>query len=199
MVLVMVPILLTLGKWQLDRRIWKADLIAQVEAAPLLPPATPKEFFAAMAGDISLQFRRAKVDCFPGPVKPYDLRGGQSADGETGYLVLVDCGGPHASGHPDLVVVAGWIQRPDAVSLLNITTSFDGLIIEHPYGRANNRPQFMLIPQLAVAPLHPSLMPKPGDLPDNHLAYAVQWFGFALTLIIIYLIYLRRWRREQNG
>lgn len=199
MVLVMVPILLMLGKWQLDRRVWKAELIAQIQAAPLLPEVSPREFFAAMAGDVSLQFRRARVDCFPGPVKPYDLRGGQNSKGETGYLVLVDCGGVHASGHPDLVVVAGWIQRPDAVPALNIARSFDGLIIEHPYGRAEKRPEFMLIPHQAVAPLLPSLMPKPGDLPDNHFAYAVQWFGFALTLLVIYGLYARRWRREQRG
>ena len=27
-------------------------------------------------------------------------------------------------------------------------------------------------------------VPTPGDLPDNHLSYAIQWFGFALVFLV---------------
>ena len=36
--------------------------------------------------------------------------------------------------------------------------------------------------------------PDPRDVPNNHLSYAVQWFLFALTAVVIYILALRkRW------
>ncbi|HBM05474.1 MAG TPA: threonine synthase, partial [Erythrobacter sp.] len=43
-----------------------------------------------------------------------------------------------------------------------------------------------------VAGLAPLAPPDPRDLPNNHLAYAGQWFFFALTALIIYILALRR-------
>ena len=194
--LVAVPLLIALGIWQLDRREWKHALIVQLERAPRLPPVAPREFFESFVGEKSLQFRRATVDCRPGRVAPYDLKGGTSASGEGGFLVLVAC---RATPAPDLVVVAGWTLRPDAVKTLDVDTSFTGTVIERPYGDAKGRPRFMLIPREAVPPLVPSRIPVPDDLPDNHLSYALQWFSFAATLAVIYALYVRKWRRSAGG
>ena len=35
--------------------------------------------------------------------------------------------------------------------------------------------------------------PDPSEIPNNHLAYAVQWFLFAATALIIYAVAV--WRR----
>ena len=194
MTLVMVLAMIGLGFWQLQRREWKHALIAHLEAAKSLPPVSGHEFFEAMAGTLSVQYRRAVVACRPGRVVPYDLRGGESATQQPGFLVLVACKDPplsHGKG-PDLVVVAGWTARPEAPSPLVVDTEFDGTVIERPYGKARDRPMFMLIPRTAVAPLRPSRVPVPDDLPDSHLSYAVQWFGFAATLAVIYAIFVAR-------
>ena len=196
--LVMIPVLIALGIWQLERREWKHALVAQLEAAEKLPPVRPTDFTKAMIGARSLQYRRAEVDCRPGRVKPYDLKGGTSATDQGGFLVLVDCNDPARRAAPDLVVVAGWTIRPDAVATLDLDTSFTGTLIEHPYGDAPNRPRFMLIPTTAVAPLQPSRIPVPDDLPDNHLSYALQWFAFAATLAAIYGLYVVKWQRERS-
>ena len=196
MTIVMVLTMIGLGVWQLQRREWKHALIARLEAAPALPPVSPGEFFRAMVGEGSVQYRRAVVACRPGRVVPYDIRGGASADERSGFLVLVACKDPpltHGKG-PDLVVVAGWTERPEAPSPLIVDAEFDGTIVEHPYGTQPNRPMFMLIPRTAVAPLRPSRIPVPDDLPDPHLSYAVQWFGFAATLSVIYAIFILRRR-----
>jgi surfeit locus 1 family protein len=52
-----------------------------------------------------------------------------------------------------------------------------------------------LVADPPVAGLQPMARPDPGDLPNNHLAYAGQWFFFALTALIIYVLALRRKRR----
>jgi surfeit locus 1 family protein len=34
--------------------------------------------------------------------------------------------------------------------------------------------------------------------PDQHVAYAVQWFGLALTVIVIYLVLTIRNRKQSS-
>ncbi len=197
--LVMLPVLLGLSYWQFAiRRPWKADLIAKLEAARTLPPVTAHDYYRAMIGAADLQYRRAETDCRPGRVRPYDVKGGTSAGDDGGFLILVDCNDPARHAKPDLVVVAGWTIRPDAVTTLDLDTHFTGTLIEHPYGKEPGRPQFMLIPTTAVPPLVPSRIPTPDDLPDNHLSYALQWLAFAVTLAAVYGVYLRQWRRADD-
>lgn len=197
MTLVMVATMIGLGFWQLQRREWKHDLIASLEAAETLPPLEPRDFYRSLIGLESVQYRRAVVPCRPGRVMPYDIRGGQSAAGQSGFLVLVACRDPaFTRGRgPDLVVVAGFSGRPDRMPLV-VDTDFEGTIIERPYGDEPGRPRFMLIPRTAVSPLQPSRLPVPADLPDSHLSYAFQWFGFATTLAIIYGIFVFRRSRD---
>lgn len=192
-----VAALAGLGVWQLQRREWKAGLIAQLEAAQTLPLLEPADFQRAMNGEISVQYRRAELRCAPGKVLPYDLKGGSSAGGKSGYLLLVSCR-PNRKP-PDIVAVAGWTKRPDAVRTeLLVDTVFTGIVIERPYGDAPDRPKFMLIPDTAVPPLLPSRVPTPADLPDNHLSYAGQWFGLAGVLVAIYSLWLRRRLRGEK-
>jgi cytochrome oxidase assembly protein ShyY1 len=197
MTLVMLAVLISLGVWQLQRAEWKRGLITDLKAAQSLPPLEPEDYFKAMTGERSVQYRRAELPCTPGTVLPYDLKGGSSANGVSGYLVLVSCR-PNKKP-PDIVAVAGWTRRPDAAAIpVTVDTLFKGTIIEHPYGKAEGRPQFMLIAENPVPPLEAPRLPGPEDLPDNHMAYAYQWFGFAAVLAIIYAIWLRR-RMGQQG
>jgi surfeit locus 1 family protein len=46
--------------------------------------------------------------------------------------------------------------------------------------------------------LQPSAATDPKDVPNNHMAYAVQWFLFALTAAVIYLVALRRRQRDSR-
>ena len=191
MTIVMLAVLVGLGVWQLERRTWKHALIARLEAAQSQPPLEPRDYYLSMIGKESVQYRKAELPCSPGEVLPYDLKGGSSATGRTGYLVLVSCR-PNRKA-PDIVAVAGWTRRPDAARMpIKVDTVFRGLVIEKPYGDAPGRPQFMLIPDTAVPPLQPSRLPSPQDLPDNHLSYAGQWFGLAIVLATIYGLWLRR-------
>ena len=50
----------------------------------------------------------------------------------------------------------------------------------------------MLIAGEPVPGLKPLAPPNVADVPNNHLAYAVQWFFFAGIAAIIYVLALRK-------
>ena len=45
---------------------------------------------------------------------------------------------------------------------------------------------------LEMAGLAPNARPDPGEIPNNHWSYAIQWFLFALVALVIYGIALRK-------
>ena len=49
-----------------------------------------------------------------------------------------------------------------------------------------------LVADPPLAGLAANAAPDPRELPDNHLAYAFQWFFFAMTALVIYFLALRR-------
>ena len=57
-----IIVLCGLGRWQLERRAWKHDLIERLAAAPNLPLVSPEEFRAAMMGDASVKFLKTSID-----------------------------------------------------------------------------------------------------------------------------------------
>jgi cytochrome oxidase assembly protein ShyY1 len=52
----------------------------------------------------------------------------------------------------------------------------------------------MLVSDTAAPGLQPSEPPSLDDIPNNHFAYAIQWFIFAMLAVGIYAIAL--WRRK---
>jgi surfeit locus 1 family protein len=47
--------------------------------------------------------------------------------------------------------------------------------------------------------LEASARPDPRDVPNNHWSYAVQWFLFALTALVIYTLALRKRLAAKDG
>ena len=84
-------------------------------------------------------------------------------------------------------VALGWSSDPRTVSWQGgEVTGFVG-----PSGKGGVR----LVAAPAQAGLAQLAAPDPRDVPNNHLSYAVQWFLFAATALVIYALALRkRWR-----
>jgi surfeit locus 1 family protein len=56
--------------------------------------------------------------------------------------------------------------------------------------------QLLLVADTPAPGLAANEMPSIESIPNNHLAYAVQWFLFAGIAVIIYLLALRRRARK---
>ncbi len=176
-----VAAMIALGLWQLiDRRPAKLAYLAQVAANPSRPavvyPNTP---------DQALLLRRASGTCRP-PVQ-VTLAGA----GASGFRAIAACANgmlvqlgttrdPMARVAWPGGAVSGFISHaPDARSLI-------GALIDR-------RPQpLMLVADHPLTGLTANARPDIDAIPNNHLAYGVQWFFFASVATIIYLLALRR-------
>ena len=169
-VLAAVATMIGLGIWQLGRKDEKEALIARYQAAA---GASGIVTFPSDSDGADVLFRRSRVECEN--VVSIEAVSGTSAKGQKGWVQRATCG----SG---AVVDLGYtrdIARPD-FSGGEVT----GVIAPGP----------RLVADPPVAGLQPMARPDPGDLPNNHLAYAGQWFFFALTALVIYVLALKRRR-----
>jgi surfeit locus 1 family protein len=181
LVLAAVATMIGLGIWQLGRMDEKAALIAQYEAA--LADDETVRWPAPDEYETSL-FRRAEIDCTA--VRGIDSIGGKSAAGRSGWVHVARC---EHGGEGTADVTIGWSRDPQAPDWRGGRVA--GRIA--PYGD-----DVRLIASEPKAGLEPLAAPDPSDLPNNHLAYAGQWFFFALTALVIYALALRTRMKARN-
>jgi surfeit locus 1 family protein len=176
-VLVAVAIMIRLGFWQLDRMHEKEALLARYGAAEALSSEVP--WPASPAEATERLYRRATLDCQQ--VIGVTAIAGQSANGEPGQAHVADC---RLAGGAAARVVLGWSRNPAEVAWAGGLAS--GIVAPGP----------RLVADPPLAGLAASRRPDPAELPNNHFAYAVQWFVFAVVALVIYALAVRR--RLQN-
>lgn len=227
--LLLLPLLLGLGFWQLDRaeqkRAWLAQLerAAQQDAVDL--NASQPEFDAAAR-------RRAEAS------GRYDaahqvLLDNQVRDRRQGYLVLTPL---RLAGSEQAVLVdRGWVPAPPdrrqmpEIEIAEPAVAVLGVIDKGPsaglkLGAAASEDSwplrlqyldFELLAQRLPYPLLPYVIRLDPDQPQGyrrdwqpvtemgpatHVGYAVQWFGLALALVVIYVVVnTRRLEKAARG
>lgn len=189
-----VAAMIALGVWQLDRRGQKEALIAQYSANQ----SRPSMAFPAIPMGDELLFRRASAFCLE-PVSE-TLAAGYNLKGERGWRHLVACR-TGAEG-PGFTVDIGWSAHFTARSTWK-GGAVDGVIGPMPDQRSviersvasKSAQQLLLVATQGGGGLAPSASPSLEGIPNNHLAYAVQWFLFAGIALGIYGLAL--WRRNR--
>lgn len=183
-VLAAVATMIALGIWQLGRKAEKEALIARYEAAISNPKVAPYPLAAPRFVEPVL-YRRSSIDC---AFTSGDWRSmsGRNAKGQSGFVHVILCGidGGAPANDRTAYVQAGWSRDPTPPKWEGGPVT--GWIVPHSEGFAR------LVADPPLAGLEPNAKPDPGDLPNNHLAYAGQWFFFALTALLIYVLAIRR-------
>ncbi|MXO60281.1 SURF1 family protein [Altererythrobacter salegens] len=186
-VLLAVATMVALGVWQLQRLHWKETLLAHYSAASADPAPVEYPVASQAAADAAL-YRRSTIECaFTG--SDWRSIAGRSSEGRSGYVHIILCGIDRGSPGEDRTayVQAGWSPGPTPPDWTGGPVS--GRIA--PYSEGFMR----LVADPPLGGLAASAEPDPNDISNNHLAYAVQWFLFALTALVIYALALRRkWR-----
>jgi surfeit locus 1 family protein len=170
-VLAAVATMIGLGIWQLNRMGEKAGLLARYDAAAT---ASDEVIFPLTGDGAEAWFRRSRLTC--SDVVKIDAVAGTSGKGQKGWVQRATC----ASG---AIIDLGYSR--DIATPAWVGGEVTGVIAPGP----------RLVADPPLAGLQPMAKPDPGDLPNNHLAYAGQWFFFALTALVIYVLAIRRRQR----
>lgn len=219
--LAVLPVLLWLGAWQLERAAQKRELFERFEAAAA---PVPYERIAGLDPE-EVRYRRVLAAGSYDPQRQFLLEGMTRA-GRPGLHVLTPLALDDGSY---LIVDRGWIPETrtrDANPELPLdgqrrtvagrTVPFYAPGLRLAAEPSQGWPRRVLYPtpqQLAEAldaPVAPHLLwleaaaPdgfardfKPAEFgPARHIGYAVQWFGLAITLVLIYVVL--RFRRSHG-
>ena len=203
-----------LGVWQVQRMQWKNGLIARAEAAARLPASDPETAFRRG------EFARTVVDC-PGLAAAPWVELQTIQDGEAGVrlisacrpagfdsAVLVDRGfvsgsisaRPPVAASTAPVRIEGQLRAPSSPGPMalppegNRFFARDHAAMAEALGVGREVAALMIFATTSSNPEWPALQPSapPPAFSNNHLGYALTWFGLALALAGFYIVLLRR-------
>jgi surfeit locus 1 family protein len=226
-----IAILAGLGLWQLDRKVWKENLIAAMTERLAREPADlpardrwahllqGREEFARVGFPAEfLPGQEALVYSAGSALRP-DVKGAgyfvfAPARLAGGSLVIVNRGfvpldrkdaASRAEGAPHgSVDIVGIVRWPETRGLFTPADDVAGNVWYlrdiAAIAAAKKWPAAAPFYIDQESPVPPGGLPLPGklqvNLPDNHLQYAITWFGLALALAGVYLVWvIRRLRR----
>ena len=183
--LLALPLLISLGMWQLHRADWKEALLARLTAAAQAP--LQEVGSQPLSEDLAFHHVRLALSC---PAQKPIQRAGEAADGRSGYAQQLRCTAPQGEA---VLLVAGWSQRIDPRWQAPQALLATGMLV----AREGQSPHWSLVAAPPVAPLEASAPPSVDNIPNNHRGYAAQWFAFAFILCVIYGFYLRGWQKAR--
>ncbi|APG62089.1 hypothetical protein LPB140_03865 [Sphingorhabdus lutea] len=191
-VIAAVMTMIGMGIWQLQRLDEKKALIALYDAnaqksAIAYPPLGPVQN--------ENMFRRSSANCLS--VIGWQTGSGKDAGGKAGVRHIAECS-TGAEG-PGVIILLGIDERPrdnpnwkgGVVSGFITTEPDKSNILQKAFGgKKILRP--MLVSDSPQAGLRAPARPQSGDVPNDHLLYAIQWFFFAFAASVIYILALRK-------
>ena len=179
-VLAAVAAMIALGLWQLQRKEQKEAMIERFGRSQAMSSAVPWPVDASER-DAAL-YRHSGFDCVR--VLEMTASAGRSADGRSGWSHEARCATARGG---EAVVALGWSSEPRS-------PAWSGGEVAGFVAPAGEGIELVAAPpQAGLAQL---AAPDPRDIPNNHLAYAWQWFFFAATALAIYALALRRRPRD---
>ena len=175
LVLAAAGIMVGLGFWQLQRLGEKEALLASYQTGHRSTADVRWPSLAKAAEKVL--YRHSRLLCEQ--VVGHSGIAGRSARGESGIAQYAQCVLPDRT---QAKVVMGWSRDPSNVGDWR-GGEVRGIIAPGP----------RLVADPPLGGLAANAAPDPSEIPNNHLAYAVQWFLFAATALIIYAVAV--WRR----
>lgn len=223
--LVAVSWLIGLGMWQLDRLAWKEDLIGRVEArVHAEPEALPIEW--AHTNAARDEYRRVRLT---GQFRhDREVLTQAVTELGAGYWVMTPLVTPEATVLVNRGFVPSDRRDPASrtegqlpghvtvTGLLRMTEPGGGFLRSNDpaAGRWYSRDVAAIAAAQDLGPVAPWFVdadatPNPGGwpkggltvlkFPNNHLAYALTWFGLAAGLIVVAVIVAREWLHRTEG
>lgn len=211
--LIALLILLGLGTWQVERLAWKQGILDRIAAAEAGPPkplaAAPEPFSKVVAEGRFDEDREAML----GLEVRGDILGGRLIVPllrDEGPPVLVDRGWVPLQRITPIdrpegrVRVVGWVRPGETAGMFSARDdipgrhfqTFDPAVI----GAALGLPAVAPFGVVALGPATERLPEPDRNLPrprNNHLGYAITWYGLAAALVGVFAAWARRRLKEE--
>lgn len=212
----MLALTVGLGAWQVQRLAWKTALLTEIDRGEALPAVPLSERPGA--------FRRVRVS---GAFLPVSARyGTELRPLPTGALIGSQVLGVlrRAGGAP-IVVDRGWAPADAVVAMPPGTVELEGYVrpADHAawtsigdvpgkglfytldpavIGAALGVPAVAPYTLVVLGPAARGTYPDPAATlprpPNDHLIYAITWFGLAAVLVAVFAVYARQALRERR-
>ncbi len=211
-----------LGVWQVQRMQWKNDLIDQAEAAATHPPVPVMQVYRP-----ANEFRSVIIDC-PGLATAPFVEMHTIEKGEVGVRLISACALPSTrfvtlvdrgfvseaiSSRPPVtpstapVRIIGQLRMPPEPSSFvpppegNVFYARDHQTMARALGVREWLAAPMIFATTSSNPEWPALQPSapPAAFSNNHLGYALTWFGLALALVGFYIVLLRKTLKQPRS
>ena len=211
--IVMLAVLLALGTWQVERLQWKLGILQQIAAAESQPPVplgvTPAPYTRISVSGTFRPDLLAYYGSQTGDTRRGLMLGAQQLavlDRPGALPILVDRGWvplpaePEAAPPPGPTTVIGYVRAADTPGTFSATDNPKArrfyTLAPATIARALGLPAVTPFAIIAMGETPPSGMPAPAQHlprpPNNHLEYIITWYGFAITLLIFYVLYTRK-------
>lgn len=201
-------LLVGLGVWQVQRLQWKQGLISRSEAAATLPPVS----LEALAQLAAPEFRKGVLACDFQNQPFVELQ--SIHNGQAGVRLISACEGwlvdlgfvadtvsarpaRQPAAIPGIVAEARRVEAPNSFAPPPDGSRFyarDTAAMSRALGVKGPVRPYVLFATDSAWPQWLALEPSapPAAFSNNHLGYALTWFGLALALIGFYIALLRR-------
>ncbi len=215
--LIMLMVLIGLGTWQIYRLHWKQGILARIAIAESSPPIRlgpdPAPYTKVFAigrfrFDHAAQFGAEVRDTATGPamgayqIVPLDRDGASPILVNRGWIPqkreapLNDPGGEvTVTGYIRPGETSHWFSATDDTADRQFFTLDPGVI-----GAAVGEPDVLPYTLIALGPETPGIYPAPAQTlprpPNNHLSYVITWYGLALSLVVVFVVWMRKALRQ---
>ena len=211
--LLMSALLLGLGTWQVYRLRWKEGVLAQIASAEIEPPVPvtddPAPYTKILASghflfDHAAEFGAEVRDTRAGPtmgsyqIVPLERDGAPTILVERGWIPQkreIPLNDPSGS-----VTVTGYARPADTKHWFSPTDDEAGrqffTLNPAAIGAAVGVRNLLPFTLVATGPSIPDAYPAPAQQlprpPNNHLSYAITWYGLAAALVVIFGVWTRK-------
>ena len=218
-VVIALLVLGSLGVWQLYRLQWKTALLERIAASQTAPPEPLAPVLNRIADKVPVDYVRVQLNCPALETAPVERLYGVGDDGAQVRLIaacpieagpyrslLVDRGFAHDPVPPGAASLSapliGVLRRPEKKSWLTPPHTAPGAVwysrdidgMAKALHAPSPAPLMLMLESPAPAAGNPKPSPTPVNISNNHLIYALTWFGLALALISVYIAMLRKKR-----
>ncbi|MFO1143410.1 MAG: SURF1 family protein [Amaricoccus sp.] len=201
-----VAVLVWLGVWQVQRLAWKTALLAEIDArlaaAPVaVPPAPDPERDRYLHVTARGEIEPGELDVYTSVpdrgvgyrmIVPLVLDDGRKILLDRGFVPIGAKGAPRHLGPIAVEGTLAWPDETDRFTPDPDRTKDIWFARDVPLmAEALRTLPVMLVTAGSDDPNGPLPLPQTVDIPNNHLQYAITWFGLAVawTLMTGYLLY----------